>query len=478
LGKVGYAPNEQMQRGVVFPHSDLYALAATSLVLLTGKEPPELIDPQNFTWNWREYITLSPHLASVLDRMLQLRPNDRFESAQAVLTALETGNVVATPAANPNVAMPPTLKVQPIGSPVQSQTATVVAGSRSAAAPPTTVTSFKGSGLLGVVGKTWLAIAAIIGAIGCGWVVASIVFNKSEPKSAPSESAAPQSSPSPTSVTSNSSSPTPVATTTPTPSSSTATPIAAISPALPAALANKGIDEQAYGAAVKQVFTSQNPNVTTVSTDDNRVRSQLKAIASDLGTKLTNQLNRDAVQRIGKYQPANRLTWRSQVNQLHLSERALIDLTDAKYRQITEFNAQKLGLSNEQFLTTPMGQVYLATMFDRVQAIQSKQASDEIVFLTGQTRGKVSGTLQPGEGKVYIASLGRGQQIAVDITANERPHLSIYPPTSKLPAMLTTTATDRWSGTTTAAGYHEFTIVSHSDRPLRYELQLSTDTLW
>ncbi len=481
LGKVGYAPNEQMQRGVVFPHSDLYALAATSLVLLTGKEPPELIDPQNFTWNWREYITLSPHLASVLDRMLQLRPNDRFESAQAVLTALETGNAISTPAANPNVAMPPTLKVQPIASPVQSQAATVVAGgaSKSQALPPTTVTSFKEPGLLGVVGKTWLTIAAIIGAIGCGWVVASIVFNKSQPQPAPIESAAPQSVTSPTSVASNSSSPMPVATTTPTPTTSgTATPIAAISPALPAALASKGVNERAYGDAVKQVFSSQNPNVTTVLTGDNRVRSQLETISSDLGTKLTSQLSSDAVQQIGKYQPANRLTWRSQVNQLHLSERALIDLTDAKYRQITEFNAQKLGLSNERFLTTPMGQVYLATMFDRVQAIKSKQASDEIVFPTGQTSGKVSGTLQPGEGKVYIASLGSGQKIAVEITANERPHLSIYPPTSKLPAMLTTAATERWSGTTTANGYHEFAIVSHSDRPLRYELQLSADTLW
>ena len=56
LGKAGYAPHEQMQRGTVFPHSDLYALAATGLVLLTGQEPTELIDPQNMTWNWRKVL--------------------------------------------------------------------------------------------------------------------------------------------------------------------------------------------------------------------------------------------------------------------------------------------------------------------------------------------------------------------------------------------------------------------------------------
>ncbi|HEY9835292.1 MAG TPA: serine/threonine-protein kinase, partial [Vampirovibrionales bacterium] len=36
LGKVGYAPEEQMMLGQVYPHSDLYALGVTVLVLLTG----------------------------------------------------------------------------------------------------------------------------------------------------------------------------------------------------------------------------------------------------------------------------------------------------------------------------------------------------------------------------------------------------------------------------------------------------------
>jgi serine/threonine-protein kinase len=44
LGKIGFAPPEQMQTGVVSTSSDLYALAVTMLVLLTGKQPQELID--------------------------------------------------------------------------------------------------------------------------------------------------------------------------------------------------------------------------------------------------------------------------------------------------------------------------------------------------------------------------------------------------------------------------------------------------
>jgi serine/threonine protein kinase, bacterial len=487
LGKVGYAPNEQMQRGVVFPHSDLYALAATSLVLLTGKEPPELIDPQNFTWNWREYIDLGPNLASTLDRMLQLRPNNRFESAGDVLKALETGtaSLPATPSAGNN--LPPT-KVASIPSSSSSQLATaVVGGSKSPDPPaaPTSTPTANSLGLLGILGKTWLTIAAVVGAVGCGWVVASMLSQKQQWQPNPIESTSPQSSNSPSPVASDTtSSPTPVANATPIPSAKIATaasgntPLSTISPTLPTDLTNKGVNDRAYGDAVKQVFISQNPSVTTVAAGDNKVRSQLDTISTDLGTKLATKLDSEAIRGIGTYQLSNRSTWRSQVNQLKLSERALIDLTNAKYQTITDVTAQKLGISDTRFLKTPLGQVYMATMADRVRALQSKQATGEIVFPTGETSGKVSGTLQPGEGKAYIASLGSGQKIAVDINTSDRTQLSIYPPTSKLPALLTASDTKKWSGKTSANGYHEFVIVSYSNRPISYELQLSADTLW
>jgi len=166
LGKVGYAPNEQIQRGTVFPHSDLYSLAATTLVLLTGREPPDLIDPQNFSWNWRAHISLSPNLARILDRMLQLRPHDRFESAQDILTALKSGNVVNL-ANNPNLpGSPPVQPPLPIDpkSPVATPTQQPTAPS-----------------LLEVLGRTWIFIAAVTGAIGLGWLVASMTSKRPAP---------------------------------------------------------------------------------------------------------------------------------------------------------------------------------------------------------------------------------------------------------------------------------------------------------
>jgi len=65
LGKSGYTPLEQMDTRLICAHSDLYALAATAIVLLTGKEPQQLIDPHTDRWHWQTKImTPEKELAS------------------------------------------------------------------------------------------------------------------------------------------------------------------------------------------------------------------------------------------------------------------------------------------------------------------------------------------------------------------------------------------------------------------------------
>jgi serine/threonine-protein kinase len=88
VGKPGYAPVEQLQKGKAEPCSDLYALAVTIVVLLTGREPQSLFDPVNLVWRWQDYARVSPDLARILDRMLNARPSDRYASANEVLSRL------------------------------------------------------------------------------------------------------------------------------------------------------------------------------------------------------------------------------------------------------------------------------------------------------------------------------------------------------------------------------------------------------
>lgn len=115
VGKLGYAPSEQLQTGKAYPNSDLYALAVTAIVLLTGKEPQELFDDTELTWNWQQSVTVSPEFASVLNRMLSIRPGDRYQSVVEVAKALSA--VDHLQATNPQL---PNLQRRAIASPESS----------------------------------------------------------------------------------------------------------------------------------------------------------------------------------------------------------------------------------------------------------------------------------------------------------------------------------------------------------------------
>jgi serine/threonine protein kinase len=88
IGKVGFAPDEQMRRGQVSPSSDLYALAATTLTLLTGEQPDKLYNTHLATWDWDRQVKLSGSMNKILHKMLSYRPNNRYPSAAAVLAVL------------------------------------------------------------------------------------------------------------------------------------------------------------------------------------------------------------------------------------------------------------------------------------------------------------------------------------------------------------------------------------------------------
>ncbi len=88
IGKQGYAPEEQMMRGKVSPSSDLYAIAATALTLLTGKDASKMYSPAEAIWEWRKHVRLTPEFGAILDRLLQHNPQNRYQSAAEVLAVL------------------------------------------------------------------------------------------------------------------------------------------------------------------------------------------------------------------------------------------------------------------------------------------------------------------------------------------------------------------------------------------------------
>jgi serine/threonine protein kinase len=89
VGKLGYAPSEQMQTGRAYPSSDLFALAVTAIVLLTGREPQDLYDEHQAAWNWQRLVRVNPRFAQIINRMLNFIPSDRFQTAREVAQALQ-----------------------------------------------------------------------------------------------------------------------------------------------------------------------------------------------------------------------------------------------------------------------------------------------------------------------------------------------------------------------------------------------------
>ncbi|MBW4687218.1 MAG: serine/threonine protein kinase [Komarekiella atlantica HA4396-MV6] len=92
VGTYGYAPMEQFG-GRAVPASDLYALGATLIHLLTGICPSDL-PQQDLRLQFTERVNLSPSFISWLQKLTEPAPEQRFASARQALNALKSGLAV------------------------------------------------------------------------------------------------------------------------------------------------------------------------------------------------------------------------------------------------------------------------------------------------------------------------------------------------------------------------------------------------
>ncbi|MFN6462776.1 MAG: serine/threonine protein kinase [Nostoc sp. DedVER02] len=89
VGTYGYAPMEQFG-GRAVPASDLYALGATLIHLLTGISPCDL-PQQDLRLQFTDRVNLSPSFVSWLQKLVEPAPEQRFTDARQALNALKSG---------------------------------------------------------------------------------------------------------------------------------------------------------------------------------------------------------------------------------------------------------------------------------------------------------------------------------------------------------------------------------------------------
>ncbi|MDZ8183751.1 MAG: serine/threonine-protein kinase [Nostoc sp. ChiSLP02] len=441
LGKIGFAPPEQMQTGLVSPHSDLYALAATMLVLLTGKLPQELIDTYNLTWQWRREISLSPLLGQVLDKMLSARPGDRYQSARQVLQALSS----------PPVSYPATQ--YPTPTPPEPTSATIAVSPPPPSSPHLPISPSPSSPQWTPT-KTLLAALAAIGTAG---LIFWAVNSNRKP-----EGVEPNPTPSPTAT-----------------SSQPVDPLAQYSPEerqrkqrLSDRRQQLGIDEGFYVNLVNQFFWDKNPSLRgrTLSNgvEDESLRAQWDGTASELLEKLAT-LSSASRRQLGTYTSAERDRWKVEVNRVNVGSRSLYDLGDAAFFRV--FPEQR----GKKFDKQPIAQVWYGFVSDKLSAIQAGSAFEKLTFDPGATSKTASGSLEPGDGKVLIAELAKEQSMELNLKANSQVLLSVYSPSGKI-KFLEDSTQRTLAKKLPENGFYEFVVVSTASKPVDYQLSITAET--
>lgn len=439
LGKIGYAPAEQMEDGEVFPHSDLYALAVTVLVLLTGQQPLELF--QGDWRRWQRQVKLSPTLSSVLDKMLDPYPERRFQSAQAVLQALQ-GQTASS--ANWDYTQPPIAYPQQIPDPETTAT------NHYRVAEPTTPhlpSPRRSSG--------WLT--PLIFLLMAGATVGGIWFGARDFLPLPHQ---------PT-----------------TPPTTDSIDNGATDPEFSQAEQQRkqdinqrrsqlGIDNSFLAKLVNQAFYERHPELAgrqlSTGPEDESLRTAWDRIAlqylDDFQT-----LSADARSRLGQYTTADVSQRQTAVNQLNLSSRALNDLTDAQFFYL--FPEQP---RDQNLLQQPIGQVWQAIATDQLNALKSGSTLERIQFQSGNFSHQVTGRLQPGAGKAYTAKFSQDQVLRLRLQApNKSIRLSLYPPTSQSPPLLDHAQETEWSGKLAATGLYEIVVVSDTNQSVDYAIDVA-----
>ncbi|MGB5770177.1 MAG: serine/threonine-protein kinase [Crocosphaera sp.] len=447
IGQPGYAPQEQIEKGLVSANSDLYGLAATAWVLLTGKEPSQEQGKHSLSWSFPPELTISSSLTRILLKMLAKNPGDRYTSVQEVIDALTQST--------PQPITPKTLVVNSDEKSAiipQASHQEITVSPKQKIETDMTLTTSKNSPITGCLGKLFLLLTLILGSGTMGWWAGKLwisqILNAQENSQPAVVFADEELSP------------------------NISDKELQRKTKIRTRRRNLSLDHDWFIGVVDELFwdkyPSQKDKVLNNGKEDISWREKWDETANNLLNTMES-LSAEALRGIGRYTESKRTIWKQRANSLYLSSRALYDLVDGRF--FAAFPEQV----NQNFIDKPIGQIWNAMILDTLTALQSGDSYEKLMVNLEENRIiKRQDKLKPGTGKAYVANLNTSEKIEVKLQGNRNLLLSIYSPTGKN-NLLEDSSNHQWSGELMETGYYEFTVVSKANKPVNYKLIITID---
>jgi serine/threonine-protein kinase len=501
IGKPLYAPPEQMLMGKVYPSSDLYSLAVTAIVLLTGRGN-ELYDTHRQTWKWQKWAKVSPELAAILNRMLSGHPRDRYSSGREILALLQPSGAPSQRTPTPAPTPTPTS----VPAPSVSQFATQhVAVKQPLLAPPSGNLSrwdqvVQWIGRLSVRGLRWMSKAIAIALLALGrwglaqaialaklilrivprhvWIILAIVAGIWSYHHFTGRPLLPKLEfelPIPRGYSLPTLSPVPKRSTGKAPASAPAklsSQEKKLQQAIHRRRENLAINTGFFSALIDEQFFIQHPEWKNKNLSneakDKPLRAEWNAIAQDYLDRLETLLSDDARSQLDGFQSADLKTWEREVGDRHLSRLAYLQLTDAKFfGQFREYHP------GDRVLDPNVRTIWLGVAFDYLNAIKAGTALEEVELNDLSPVRELTGTLLPATGKAYIVYLKTGQTLEINTKTNDDILLSLYSPSSK--KLLIDSSALNSTQQASEDGYYEIVMIANESSSVKYKLQLAID---
>lgn len=471
LGKLGYAPPEQMQQGAVFPHSDIYALGATALMLLSGEEPHQLMDPETLDWTWNRVIHLSPGFGKVLSRMVALRPRDRYPSAKAVLRDLERlGTLSNRPVPSLRTAQGgfavPEPTILPGGSPAISSAAPQSApqeGAREEAARQSlaktvavaeTPVAWGQNGAEQPVQRAKLLWPGLILVGGLGMLGGVLLWQRNNPVPVVIEQPAQPVVAVPTET------------------------ILLKPPTLGKAELERldrleqrrsdlGIPadfwEQFWSERFERLYPELAGHELTPAPAEEALRSERLALGEDWLEWLS-RLTDEQRSRLGSYSREEFEQWVRVAGDRFMSREAFVSLVDLKVsQQLPELLDQGDGAGVLQVERAIASAV-----------VTGLRTATPVANLTVDEAGNAyqRSTLQPGQESVQLVQLKQGQMLRISLNAPAEVKLSLYRPGDGMTPLVSELTNQSWEGRLSESGLYQVRVRSGAVGPVEYGLSL------